>query len=374
MDEENNSAMPSFLKSESLDGSLAEAINAVEPNTVSIPTSQPPPSVPVAGSGRAAPTAGRRARPSASPTATGGVSDTTGAFAHDSGSTSLLNSRGNLNKADSSSNDNVTSVLNRADSMQTQLNMQEPKTPSTGRSKSRFMASFDGMLPKFGLGGILRQDGKKQGSGAESTDSESPIKSPSASFLGGTPASGAASSEAFAKKGRRMSRGTAFALNDDIDDEKEKVKWVLNAYRKTTVVGASAERHNQNATVATSRDAGDQVMVVIPDLLDVEDEDMSAMVAAAPNVKTKTLKTIGELESDIAHGKDIASQLQHLSVNGFDLSLLITAALCPPEQLEEPDHPWDWDVIFTQVSSEMQTEQDTMQKRLKGQMTSAVAI
>ncbi|KAL2916501.1 Intraflagellar transport protein 43 [Polyrhizophydium stewartii] len=310
-DNDNNGTFPGFLKSDSLDGSLAEAINAIEPNTVPVPA---------APAARGAPVAGRRARPQ----------QQGGPDIQLSVTTDGAGSQGNLTKADSSSHDNVTMLLNRADSLQTQLNIQEPKSPLAAR-KSPFKASFKGMLPKFSLSGMLRQDGAgRKGETEDASDALSPTDalSPSGSALSpsaaGTPAT--------------------FALNDDIDDEKVK--------KTTTVSGPVAQ------TAPTVTSTGDGITAVIPDLMDVEDEDMSAMVAAAPAARSKTMKTIGELESDIAQGDGIASHLQHLSVPGLDLSLLINAALCPPQQLEEPDQPWDWDVIFTQVSSEMQASGD----------------
>nr|KAJ3420993.1 DNA-directed RNA polymerase II subunit [Polyrhizophydium stewartii] len=348
-DNDNNGTFPGFLKSDSLDGSLAEAINAIEPNTVPVPA---------APAARGAPVAGRRARPQ----------QQGGPDIQLSVTTDGAGSQGNLTKADSSSHDNVTMLLNRADSLQTQLNIQEPKSPLAAR-KSPFKASFKGMLPKFSLSGMLRQDGAgRKGETEDASDALSPTDalSPSGSALSpsaaGTPASataaggsaggspapggqgGSTPGESFAKRGRRISRGAAFALNDDIDDEKVK--------KTTTVSGPVAQ------TAPTVTSTGDGITAVIPDLMDVEDEDMSAMVAAAPAARSKTMKTIGELESDIAQGDGIASHLQHLSVPGLDLSLLINAALCPPQQLEEPDQPWDWDVIFTQVSSEMQASGD----------------
>lgn len=55
---------------------------------------------------------------------------------------------------------------------------------------------------------------------------------------------------------------------------------------------------------------------VIPDLTDVADEDIGAQIADAPNVKPKTMKTIGELESDIAYADTIANQVNTSSIFG----------------------------------------------------------
>lgn len=48
------------------------------------------------------------------------------------------------------------------------------------------------------------------------------------------------------------------------------------------------------------------------------------------------------------------------SIPGIDISKLISTALCPLDQMEEPDVHWDWDIVFNQVASL------TMQTQVKG--------
>ena len=50
-------------------------------------------------------------------------------------------------------------------------------------------------------------------------------------------------------------------------------------------------------------------------------------------------------------------QLPTAAGDGIDLSLL-TASLAPPAKVTEPDEAWDFQTLFTQVASELQTEKD----------------
>ncbi|KAJ3126847.1 Intraflagellar transport protein 43 [Nowakowskiella sp. JEL0407] len=81
-------------------------------------------------------------------------------------------------------------------------------------------------------------------------------------------------------------------------------------------------------------------IMIIPDLKDVEDEELVTSIAAPPTVKQNRVKTIRELD------------------RGIDLSVLTSVALLPPEMVMEEDRPWDWDILFTSVSSELWVDKD----------------
>jgi len=88
---------------------------------------------------------------------------------------------------------------------------------------------------------------------------------------------------------------------------------------------------------------------LIPDLDDVRDEDMAFTVADAPSVAVNRVATYKELDSDL---------LKHVAfatLDDIDLRLL-TLRMVPESALKEPDEPWHWDVIFAEVSSELQKE------------------
>ncbi|XP_033640506.1 intraflagellar transport protein 43 homolog isoform X1 [Asterias rubens] len=100
------------------------------------------------------------------------------------------------------------------------------------------------------------------------------------------------------------------------------------------------------------RDDSDDDIPVIPDLDDVQEEDMAAQIAAPPSVQVNRVATYRELDNDLLKH----SQLLTLD-NDIDLKLL-TKVLSAEQEVIEEDIPWDWDLLFTEVSSELQTEWD----------------
>eukprot|EP01137_Pigoraptor_chileana_P016475 Opistho-2@5918 len=102
------------------------------------------------------------------------------------------------------------------------------------------------------------------------------------------------------------------------------------------------------------RDSDDE-MPVIPDLEQVQEEDLSTQIAAPPSVKMSRMATIRELDSDLSQQFGF---LASASQDGVDLKLL-TRVLASQAQIAEPDQPWDWDKTFTEISSELQAEQES---------------
>ncbi|KAJ3023314.1 Intraflagellar transport protein 43 [Thoreauomyces humboldtii] len=139
-------------------------------------------------------------------------------------------------------------------------------------------------------------------------------------------------------------KSKARASDDDDDDEgmgngvrKEKLK-------KHTTIGRGAGGGGGGVEEA--------VTIIIPDLEDVQDDEMLVTVAAAPAIKVNRFRTMHELDGEL-----LASTGQLIepptSLAGIDVSLLVSMALNPPDQLAEPDVPWDWDVTFTEVTSNL---------------------
>ncbi|XP_046564944.1 intraflagellar transport protein 43 homolog B-like isoform X2 [Haliotis rubra] len=90
----------------------------------------------------------------------------------------------------------------------------------------------------------------------------------------------------------------------------------------------------------------DQDIPVIPELEDQQEEDMTTKVAVAPNVAVNRVATYRELDNDLLR------QAAFLTLDDIDLKLL-TKAISPEQDLIEEDRPWDWDRLFTEVTSEM---------------------
>ncbi|KAK2523894.1 Ift43, partial [Columba guinea] len=91
---------------------------------------------------------------------------------------------------------------------------------------------------------------------------------------------------------------------------------------------------------------------VIPDLEEVQEEDLAMQVAAPPSVQVNRVLAYRDLDEDLM--KYAAFQ----TLDGeIDLKLL-TKVLAPEHELQEDDVSWNWDHLFTEVSSELVTEWD----------------
>ncbi|NXC17508.1 IFT43 protein, partial [Corythaeola cristata] len=91
---------------------------------------------------------------------------------------------------------------------------------------------------------------------------------------------------------------------------------------------------------------------VIPDLEEVQEEDLAMQVAAPPSVQVNRVLTYHDLD------KDLMKYAAFQTLDGeVDLKLL-TKVLAPEHELREDDVSWDWDHLFTEVSSEIVTEWD----------------
>ncbi|KAM7155240.1 intraflagellar transport protein 43 homolog isoform 1-T1 [Molossus nigricans] len=102
-----------------------------------------------------------------------------------------------------------------------------------------------------------------------------------------------------------------------------------------------------------SDDEGD--ILVIPDLEEVQEEDFVLQVAAPPSIQVNRVMTYRDLDNDLM--KYAAFQ----TLDGeIDLKLL-TKVLAPEQEVREDDVSWDWDRLYTEVSSELLTEWDLLQ-------------
>ncbi|CAL1526889.1 unnamed protein product [Lymnaea stagnalis] len=94
---------------------------------------------------------------------------------------------------------------------------------------------------------------------------------------------------------------------------------------------------------------------IIPELEETVEDELSTKVASAPTVAVNRLSTFRELDNDLL------KQAAFLTLdNDIDLKLL-TKALSPLEDIIEDDKPWDWDRLFTEVSSDLRSEWEKTQ-------------
>ncbi|XP_050008385.1 intraflagellar transport protein 43 homolog isoform X2 [Alexandromys fortis] len=91
---------------------------------------------------------------------------------------------------------------------------------------------------------------------------------------------------------------------------------------------------------------------VIPDLEDVQEEDFVLQVASPPSIQVNRVMTYRDLDNDLMK----YSAFQTLD-GEIDLKLL-TKVLAPEHEVREDDVGWDWDHLYTEVSSELLTEWD----------------
>lgn len=97
-------------------------------------------------------------------------------------------------------------------------------------------------------------------------------------------------------------------------------------------------------------DESDNDIPVIPDLEEQQEEDITQSIAYAPNVAVNRVATYRELDNDLL------KQAAFLTLdNDIDLKLL-TKSLSTEADLVEDDKPWDWDRLFTEVTSELLTQ------------------
>ncbi|XP_043196056.1 intraflagellar transport protein 43 homolog A-like isoform X1 [Amphibalanus amphitrite] len=99
-------------------------------------------------------------------------------------------------------------------------------------------------------------------------------------------------------------------------------------------------------------DDEDAVLPMIPDLEEVQEEDLALQVAAAPRARVNRVVTMQELNDDLFKHPTF------MALEDIDLRLL-TRALTEPADVQEPDRPWVWDVLFTEVLSEVQQDEDS---------------
>ncbi|XP_061751363.1 intraflagellar transport protein 43 homolog isoform X2 [Nerophis ophidion] len=110
------------------------------------------------------------------------------------------------------------------------------------------------------------------------------------------------------------------------------------------------DRRLRPQTPQASDDDGD--IPVIPDLDEVQEDDLNMQVAAPPSVQVNRVMTYRDLDNDLKY----YSAFQTLD-GEIDLKLL-TKVLAPEQEVKEEDVLWDWDHLFTEVSSELLMEWD----------------
>ena len=101
--------------------------------------------------------------------------------------------------------------------------------------------------------------------------------------------------------------------------------------------------------VTTWDDDDAEAIPMIPDLDEVMEEDLALQVAPAPMAPVNRVATMQELN------EDLQKRPAFMTLDGVDLQL-IAKCVQDSRDVEEADKPWVWDVLFTEIMSEVQDE------------------
>ncbi|XP_069846357.1 intraflagellar transport protein 43 homolog isoform X2 [Dipodomys merriami] len=128
--------------------------------------------------------------------------------------------------------------------------------------------------------------------------------------------------------------------------------WAVDSGKVSKLVKKAPEeiedRRLRQKSLYGSDDGGD--IPIIPDLEEVQEEDFVLQVASPPSIQVNRVMTYRDLDNDLMK----YSAFQTLD-GEIDLKLL-TKVLAPEQELREDDVGWDWDHLYTEVSSELLSE------------------
>ncbi|KAK7791816.1 hypothetical protein R5R35_005120 [Gryllus longicercus] len=93
----------------------------------------------------------------------------------------------------------------------------------------------------------------------------------------------------------------------------------------------------------------DDDIPLIPDLDDLQDDQLGSQIAQAPSVAINRVATYKELDSDLFR------HAAFTTIDDVNLQLL-AKCLSPENDLKEKDESWTWDLLFTDVASQLHTD------------------
>lgn len=93
----------------------------------------------------------------------------------------------------------------------------------------------------------------------------------------------------------------------------------------------------------------DDDIPIIPDVEDMHDEEHLSDIADAPRVPTNIIPSLTDLNADLK------KQSAFKTFEGVNVSIL-SKSLYKESEIKEDDSPWSWDLLFTEVTSELRSE------------------
>ncbi|XP_020295968.1 intraflagellar transport protein 43 homolog [Pseudomyrmex gracilis] len=99
----------------------------------------------------------------------------------------------------------------------------------------------------------------------------------------------------------------------------------------------------------TDKEEQEDDIPVIPDLDEIQEDNISSEIASAPTISTNRVTAYEELDTDLVKNAALTS------LDGVSLSLLADK-LYNENVVKELDEVWNWNLLFTQISSEINNE------------------
>jgi len=171
-------------------------------------------------------------------------------------------------------------------------------------------------------------------------------------------------------KGRRAKKEAAvekkiseLSLDDDIE-KPQKAPRVRKSERQT---GWGSNTNAQDKVIVDSRliqrdDEDETELEFIPDLDDIQDEDMAQEIAAPPQLLNKDIATYRELDADLMNSASF-----RMLDESIDLKMLVRNLSSQDQIREEEDMVWSWDKLFTDVSSNLKSKKTNSAKMLENE-------
>lgn len=122
----------------------------------------------------------------------------------------------------------------------------------------------------------------------------------------------------------------------------------LKSAKSKHTIQDPAELDRFKSPERTKPDSDDEIPV-IPDLDDMQEEEFTSQIAKAPSVIVNRVATYKELDSDLFKHAAFAT------LDDMNLRLL-TKRLNVEADVKEPDSCWTWDLLFTDVTSDLNNE------------------
>ncbi|XP_066590716.1 intraflagellar transport protein 43 homolog B isoform X2 [Prorops nasuta] len=129
---------------------------------------------------------------------------------------------------------------------------------------------------------------------------------------------------------------------------------------KSGRIRAASSAIEQDRFRTTDKQEYDNDITVIPDLDEIQEDNLSVDISNAPALSANRVTAYKEVDTDLVKNAAFAS------LEGLSLSLL-TEKLYPESLIKEPDEVWNWNILFTQVSSDINSE---TQKRVDSNIIS----